>query len=86
MIFGESHNMKKLDAIQKLAELDVPSRPFFYPLSSLPAYKKYNTGSAKENPTAYDISNRGITLACSYDLTFDQMKFISDGIRRILKK
>jgi perosamine synthetase len=86
MIFGKTHKMTKLEAIKKLAELNVPSRPFFYPLSSLPAYKYFNTGSEEENPVAYDTSNRGITLACSYDLTIDQISFICDGIRKILKK
>ena len=81
MIFGTSHKMKKLDAIAKLTELDVPGRPFFYPLSSLPAYEHYRTGS---NPNAYDVSERGITLACHYNLTDVQIDFICAGIRRIL--
>jgi perosamine synthetase len=84
MVFGKSHNMKKLDAIAKLAELDVPSRPFFYPLSFLPAYENYGTGSKEENPNAYDVSERGITLACHYNLTNEQIDFICDGIRAIL--
>jgi len=86
LVFGKSHKMGKLDAIAKLAELNVPARPFFYPLSWLPAYKNYKTGSEKENPVAYDVSGRGITLACSYNLTNDQIDFICDGIKQILKK
>ena len=86
MVFGKSHKMKKLDSIAKLAELDVPARPFFYPLSSLPAYEGYGTGSIEENDNAYDVSERGITLACDYNLTDEQIDFICDGIRTILKK
>ena len=86
LIFGKTHGMTKIQAIEKLGELDIPSRPFFYPLSYLPAYKHYNTGSENENPNAYDISNRGITLACSYNLTDDQIISICDGIKKILKK
>ena len=70
----------------KLDKLEVPSSPFFYPLSSLPAYENYNTGSLKENPNAYDVSERGITLACDYNLTDEQIDFICDGIRTILEK
>ena len=62
------------------------SRPFFYPLSSLPAYKHFNTGSESENPVAYNVSDHGITLACAYDFSVDQITFICDGIRKILKK
>ena len=66
--------------------LDVPGRPFFYPLSSLPAYEHYGTGSKEENSNAYDVSERGITLACDYNLTDEQIDFICDGIRTILEK
>jgi perosamine synthetase len=85
LIFGKSHKITKLEAIDKLAKLDVPSRPFFYPLSSLPAYQHYKTGSLKKNPNAYDISDHGITLACSYGLTKDQITKICEGIKKILK-
>jgi perosamine synthetase len=84
LVFGKSHGLKKLEAIKKLSELDVPARPFFYPLSSLPAYEHYGTGSKEENPNAFDVSERGITLASHYNLTDDQLDFITDGIRNIL--
>jgi perosamine synthetase len=84
IVFGKSHKIKKLDAIEKLAKLDVPARPFFYPLSSLPAYEQFGTGSKEENPNAFDVSDRGITLACHYNLTDEQIDFICDGIRAIL--
>ena len=86
IVFGKSHKIKKLDAIKKLAKLDVPARPFFYPLSSLPAYEQFGTGSKEENPNAFDVSDRGITLACHYNLTDEQIDFICDGIRKILEK
>ena len=86
IVFGKPHNMKKLDAIEKLAKLYVPVRPFFYPLSSLPAYKYYKTGSKKDNPNAYDVSERGVTLSCDYNLSDEQIDFICDGIRTILEK
>ena len=86
VIFGKSHGLTKLEAIRQLAELGIPSRPFFYPLSSLPAYEHFKTGSAQANPRSYDISSRGITLSCSYDLTDGQINSICDGVRTILLK
>ena len=85
IIIGKSFGINKIDAINKLDQLNIPARPFFYPLSSLPAYKHYGTGSINENPNAYDISERGITLASHYGLTDEQIDYISDGIRKILK-
>lgn len=84
LLFGKSHAMKKQDAIERLAKLDVPARPFFYPLSSLPAYECYETGSSEKNPNSYDVSGRGITLACHYELTDQQIDTICNGIKNIL--
>ena len=84
LVFGKSHNIKKLEAIERLSKLNVPARPFFYPLSSLPAYEHYRTGSKEKNPNAYDVSERGITLACHYALTDEQIDFICNGIKNIL--
>jgi perosamine synthetase len=85
IVFGKSHKINKKLAIKKLQENRIPARPFFYPLSSMPAYKKYKTGSKKKNPISYDISSRGITLAGHYNLTNKQIKIICNGIKKILK-
>ena len=84
LVFGKSHDITKLEAIDRLAKLNVPARPFFYPMSSLPAYEHYQTGSMEKNPNAYDVSERGITLACHYALTDEQIDFICEGIKIIL--
>jgi perosamine synthetase len=86
VVFGRSHRIVKATAIEELAKLNIPSRPFFYPLSSLPAYAKFATGSNHENPVAYDVSNRGITIAGHYDLTDEQINIICDGIRAVLNR
>lgn len=85
LVFGKSHNMTKKDAIKKLEEIGIPSRPFFYPLSSLSAYpycdeKEYQA----KNPVAYDISSRGINLSCALKLTEVQIDAICNGVRKIL--
>ncbi len=84
VVFGKSHGMDKATAIRRLAELGVPSRPFFYPLSSLPAYPDAEARYRPGNPAAYDISSRGINLSCAMNLTDEQIRFIAGGIRRIL--
>jgi perosamine synthetase len=86
LIFGKSHKMTKADAIKKLCDIGVPARPFFYPLSSLPAYLGYEAVYKPRNPNAYDISNRGINLSCALNLEEEQIDLICNGIRTILKK
>jgi len=85
LVFGKSLDMTREKAIEGLTVLGLPSRPFFYPLSSLPAYVHYKTGDKKRNPVAYDVSARGITLPASYDLTEQQVREYCKAIKTILK-
>jgi len=84
VVFGESHHMGSSEVIKRLANLDVPARPFFYPLSSLPAYINYRKPRSKNNTDAYDVSSRGITLPCHFELTDAQIDFISEKLRSVL--
>ena len=86
IVFGKSHKMTKKKAIVELAKLGVPARPFFYPLSSLPAFPGMKKKYQKRNPNAYDISTRGINLSCAMNLTKQEIDFICNGIRKILEK
>lgn len=86
LVFGKSHKMSKKKAMQMLGEIGLPSRPFFYPLSSLPAYPGYEAKYKKRNPVSYDISSRGINLPCALNLGADQIDAICDGIKAILKR
>jgi len=64
--------------------LAIPARPFYYPLSSLPAYPGFQEKYEPLNPVAYDISSRAINLPCAFNLTEDQIDRICDGIKTIL--
>jgi len=86
LVFGKSHKLGKLDAIAKLQEIGIPSRPFFYPLSSLPAYPGYEERYQPLNPRAYDISARAINLPGALNLTEDQIDAVCDGIKTILNR
>ncbi len=84
VVFGKSHNMSKHKAIEELEKLDIPARPFFYPLSSLPAYGEMIDEYKTRNSIAYDISERGINLPGAANLTGEQIDKVCDGIHRIL--
>jgi perosamine synthetase len=84
LVFGKSHRMTKLDAIEKLQQIGIPARPFFYPLSCLPAYPDCEQIYRPRNPRSYDISDRGINLPGALNLTDDQIDAVCDGIKQIL--
>jgi perosamine synthetase len=84
ILFGKSHKLNTLEVVEKLAEMNIPTRPFFYPLSSLPAYPKARAKYEPMNPVAYDISYRGINLPGSAILTEDQIDWICQGIKKLV--
>lgn len=86
LVFGKSHNMNKLQAMEKLNNLGYPSRPFFYPLSSLPAYPGYKDLYESRNVNAYDISSRGINLPGDLMITEEQIVEYCSALRKILVK
>lgn len=86
VVFSKSLKLSKQKIIKELSKLDVPVRPFFYPLSSLPAYSKYNSGNKKSNPNAYDISNRAVTLPSHYNLTYKEINHICNAIIKLISK
>jgi perosamine synthetase len=83
LVFDKSCNLSSFDAIKRLEQMGAHTRPFFFPLSSLPAYdeqEKYQ----KQNINAYDISKRAINLPSAANLSKEQQEFICNSILKIL--
>lgn len=84
LVVGKSYGLDKLQMIEQMAKLGVPARPFFYPLSSLPAFPGNEAYQAK-NLIAYDVSARAINLPCALVITDEQIKRVSQVVRKILE-
>ena len=84
LVFGTSHGLTKAEVMRGIEERGMPSRPFFYPLSSLPAFPGAKEKYQSRNRTAYDISDRGINLSCAMNLTDEQIDAQCNAIREIL--
>ena len=78
VIFDKSIDREKL--IDFFKEKDVDIRPFFYPISSLPMFKKN-----KKNKIAYDIYLRGINLPSYHNITDEEIKYVCDNLREFIK-
>lgn len=84
LVFGKSHGMTRDVALTEIPKLGLPVRPFFYPLSSLPAYPGREEEGRRSNPVAFDTSERGINLPCAMNLTDVDLDIYSEGIHRLL--
>jgi len=84
LLIGKSYGIDKLETMARLQALGLPTHPFFYPLSSLPAYPGFENIYRSRNPVAYDICSRGINLPGALILTEDQIDAICNGVREVL--
>ena len=84
LVLDRSTGLDKPAAISRLNALGVPARPFFYPLTSIPAYPGREEEGRRNSPVAYDISSRGINLPGSFLLTMDQVDFVAASIIKLI--
>jgi perosamine synthetase len=66
-----------------LADEGIETRPFFYPLHTLPMYREENED--KSFPVAEDLGRRGVNLPSSASLTREDVAYVCDHLRRLAR-
>jgi perosamine synthetase len=66
--------------MDELLEEGIQTRPFFYPMHILPPYKDLQ--NADSFPVADSISSRGLSLPTHSNLSKDEIRFISDKLKK----
>lgn len=89
LVFDKKLGISKEQGMKAFENRDQPSRPFFYPLSSLPAFKAYlsdTNGGEKNNPVAYDISSRSINLPSALCVTQEHIDQIVATVKALINE
>ena len=86
LLAEEKSGFNSESLMEKLKQFNIPVRPFFYPLSYLPAFAPYLPNNFKKNKTAYSLSNKGICLPSSLNLSEAQINFICATLKDIIRK
>jgi len=72
---GDKHAL-----MQHLDSADIDSRPFFHPLSALPAYAGSASAARARNPISRSVSARGVNLPSALSLTRAQVETVSRAV------
>ena len=74
-IVEASYGLKKEDFIKKFKDHNIETRPFFYPVSSMPPYENYERSKdmASFNPVSYELSPYGISFPSAATITENQV-------------
>ena len=84
IVLKKNSKMNSHKMINTLAKSGIPSRPFFFPLSEMEAFKKYSNKKVFKINNSIYLNKFGITLPSGYDLRLDQIKYISKKVINIL--
>jgi perosamine synthetase len=79
LIFDESLKLDREELFNYFKNLNIDSRPFFFPLSSLPMFE-----SCKNNKIAYGLYERGINLPSYHDLSYNQVNLIISSLKQFI--
>jgi len=71
---------------RELSERNIDSRPFFHPLSSIPAYQhlKQAHEARERNHVSYRICPYGINLPSGLNITQEEVSLVCDALRNLL--
>jgi len=79
VVWDKKYKINKEKIMKEFLKYNIQTRPFFYPLSILPAINcKANT------PVSFDISSRAINLPCGLNITEKEVDFICRCLKKIL--
>ncbi|MEB3191849.1 MAG: DegT/DnrJ/EryC1/StrS family aminotransferase [Snowella sp.] len=69
--------------MQKLAQLKVGTRPFFYPMHQQPVFQKMGLFAGESYPVAERLAQRGFYLPSGMALTLEQIELVCQRLRSL---
>jgi perosamine synthetase len=70
-------DLKRDQLMLELKQQGIDSRPYFHPLSDMPMYRK----PSLHTPIAHKVAQRGINLPSYFDLSNENIDYVSNAIR-----
>jgi len=86
-IFDPKFGLLKEDIMRMMKEKGIDLRPFFYPLSSQPAYAAlaHAQEAQVKNNVAYRISPYGVNLPCGMNMDKQKVEYVCNEVKQVLK-
>jgi len=86
IVVKESLGLSKEHVMSELKKRHVDCRPFFYPLSSLPAYSHLSSTKVAQvkNVVSKRLGNYGINLPSALSLTKEQVQYVCQQLKEVV--
>ncbi len=79
--WDNQYKIRKEEMVRQLERFGIQARPFFYPLSFLPAINE-----KADTPITFDISSRGVNLPSGFKITEGEVEYVCAKFVEILRK
>jgi perosamine synthetase len=88
VVFDEKFGFKKEKIIDLMSKKGIDCRPFFYPLSCMPAYQNSDQAeqARQRNKNAYKISPYGLNLPSGLNMTKEKVGYVCDVLKSVLDR
>ncbi|MFX0087437.1 MAG: bifunctional GNAT family N-acetyltransferase/PLP-dependent aspartate aminotransferase family protein [Candidatus Hodarchaeota archaeon] len=85
-IYDKKFGITKEKLMKKFKKYNIDLRPFFYPISSMPAYTQYceDKDMEKINPISYSIAPYGICFPSAMSVTESEVNFVCEKFKEVL--
>ena len=85
MTINEGCDVKFMDILNKLNELNVETRPIWKPMHMQPVFKNNDFISAYDKPASEDIFSRGLCLPSDIKMTEAEQDFVIEAIKECFR-
>ena len=87
VVLDEKFGLQKDVLITLMSEKGMDCRPFFHPLSSIPAYQKSEQAkrARRRNKNAYKISPYGLNLPSGMNMTKEKVGYVCEVLKSVLE-
>jgi perosamine synthetase len=86
VVLDEEFGITKEQMIEQLSAYGIDTRPFFHPLSSIPAYADLEEAQAAQlqNRNSYKLCPYGVNLPSAMNLELEQVQHTCNALKRIV--
>lgn len=86
IVIGDSYGFDAIEACNRLKEMGIGTRTFFYPIHKQPVYLKAGMFSSVECSNAEYLSERGFYIPSGIGITDEQMKEVAKCVKALFAR
>lgn len=83
LVIHKDYPLSAKEAIKQLANDNIETRPFFYPMHKQPVFQKMGILDKKQRPISEFLYEKGFYIPTGLNLTDEKIEFISDKIKKL---